>query len=74
MRSRAKTTGDFYVAGGGVPAWANGAAVAADSASAPASATPEKPTVITYADLTLGSLPCDGIIQRTWTATDSWSW
>ncbi|MCB0610677.1 MAG: choice-of-anchor L domain-containing protein, partial [Lewinella sp.] len=27
--------------------------------------------VITYADLTLGSLPCDGIIQRTWTATDS---
>ncbi|MEZ5216342.1 MAG: sodium:solute symporter family protein [Ilumatobacteraceae bacterium] len=34
VRSRAKTTGDFYVAGGGVPAWANGAAVAADWMSA----------------------------------------
>jgi cation/acetate symporter len=34
VRSRAKTTGDFYVAGGGVPAVANGAAVAADWMSA----------------------------------------
>jgi cation/acetate symporter len=34
LRSRAKTTGDFYVAGGGVPAVANGAAVAADWMSA----------------------------------------
>ncbi len=34
VRSRAKTTGDFYVAGGGVPAMANGAAVAADWMSA----------------------------------------
>ncbi len=34
IRSRAKTTGDFYVAGGGVPAIANGAAVAADWMSA----------------------------------------
>ena len=34
VRSRAKTTGDFYVAGGGVPAIANGAAVAADWMSA----------------------------------------
>ncbi len=34
FRSRAKNTGDFYVAGGGVPAIANGAAVAADWMSA----------------------------------------
>jgi cation/acetate symporter len=34
VRSRAKNTGDFYVAGGGVPAIANGAAVAADWMSA----------------------------------------
>lgn len=27
--------------------------------------------VITYADLILGQLPCDGVIQRTWTAADS---
>ncbi len=34
FRSRAKSTGDFYVAGAGVPAIANGAAVAADWMSA----------------------------------------
>ncbi len=34
FRSRARNTGDFYVAGGGVPAVANGAAVAADWMSA----------------------------------------
>lgn len=34
VRSRAKTTGDFYVAGGGIPAVANGAAIAADWMSA----------------------------------------
>ncbi|MDZ4679028.1 MAG: choice-of-anchor L domain-containing protein, partial [Saprospiraceae bacterium] len=27
--------------------------------------------VIAYTDLTLGTLPCDGVIQRTWTATDN---
>lgn len=25
---------------------------------------------ITYTDITFGSFPCDGVIQRTWTATD----
>ncbi len=34
IRSRAKNTSDYYVAGGGVPAVANGAAVAADWMSA----------------------------------------
>ncbi len=34
VRSRAKNTSDYYVAGGGVPAIANGAAVAADWMSA----------------------------------------